>query len=261
MLDSSQDFHLPFRSVLALWKQRVITHQTAKQLASSLGRRGSESSSAAVRMTREPEVVLDAMMISSLPREVRQPELATFRSMSAIEEWQWQYTKFATDGLFRFKPLLLVGRSQTGKTSKALSLFGHAHTLLVSCHGLGTALPSLSEFCRSTHRCIVFDEVSSTQVLANKLVFQAGADPLSVARRPCRSLSDSVCLYGVPMVLCSNVFQLRGTVAAPMAVEDEEYLARNIIKCALAPDELWFEPPAVEIDSISDTEMPISSSG
>ena len=192
---------------------------------------------------------------------MRHPKFATFKSTSAIEQWQRQYTKVATGGLLRFKPLLLVGRSQTGKTSKALSLFGHAHALLVSCHGLGTALPSLSEFSRSTHRCIVFDEVSSAQVLANKLVFQAGADPLSVARHPCRSLSDSVCLYGVPMVLCSNVFLLRGTVAAPMAVEDEEYIAQNIINCTLAPDELWFEPPAVEIDSISDTEMPISSSG
>ena len=55
------------------------------------------------------------------------------------------------------------------------------------------------------------------------------------------------------MILCSNHFQLVNEPAAPMAPEDEEYLAKNLVNGSLPLGELWFE--AVEPasgDSLSD---------
>ena len=57
------------------------------------------------------------------------------------------------------------------------------------------------------------------------------------------------------MILCSNHFQLVSEPSNPMAPEDEEYLAKNLIDGSLPLGELWFE--AVEPtpgDASSDAE-------
>ena len=99
----------------------------------------------------------------------------------------------------------------------------------------------------------MFDEVCSRQVLANKLVFQAGVDEFTLSQSVCNVAAYSVWLYGVPMILCSNHFQLVSEPSAPMAPEDEEYLAKNLINGSLPLGELWFEAvgPAPG-DSLSD---------
>ena len=56
------------------------------------------------------------------------------------------------------------------------------------------------------------------------------------------------------MVLCSNYFQLLGTPTAPMAAEDEEYLAKNIINGSLEPGEFWYKQPGEEVTLDSDDE-------
>ena len=111
----------------------------------------------------------------------------------------------------------------------------------MNCQGLGSNLPSLRNFRRTEHLCIVFDEVGSQQVLANKLVFQAGFDELTLSQSVCNVAAHAVWLYGVPRTLCSNHFQLVSEPAAPMALEDEEYLAKNLISGSLPLGEVWFD--------------------
>ncbi len=78
-------------------------------------------------------------------------------------------------------------------------------------------------------------------MLANKLVFQACVDELTLSQSVCNVAAYSVWLYGVPMILCSHHFQLVSEPAAPMAPEDEEYLAKNLINGSLPLGEVWFE--------------------
>ena len=88
--------------------------------------------------------------------------------------------------------------------------------------------------------CIVFDEVTSQQVLANKMVFQAGVDPLTLSQSPCNQHAYQVWLYKVPMILCSNFFQKESMNGSPMSDEDVDYLKKNIIDASLPEGELWY---------------------
>ena len=67
-------------------------------------------------------------------------ELTSFRSHPLIEQWLQDYDMRAYGRVHRFKVLLLRGGSRSGKTQKAKSIFGHAHTLVVNCQGLGNGL-------------------------------------------------------------------------------------------------------------------------
>ncbi len=104
--------------------------------------------------------------------------------------------------------LPLKGKSQSGKTHKAISIFGHSRFLVVNCQGLGANLPSLCTFSRENHMCIIFHECCSRHVLANKLVFQAGVDPVTLGQSVCNAHAYQIWLHAVPMILCSNDFQM-----------------------------------------------------
>jgi hypothetical protein len=110
--------------------------------------------------------------------------------------------------VFRHKPLLLRGASQSGKTRKAVSLFGVERTLQLNCQGLGSALPALQGFRRNFNRAIVYDEICEKQMLNNKPVFQAGSAPVVLGQSACNQHAYERWLYNIPMILCSSTFRM-----------------------------------------------------
>ena len=202
---------------------------------------GAERITATINWTEEKELSFGNMDLAQRLREQQEAALGRFRTTAKNLKWLQQYVP--ESGLLRHMPMLMAGKSRSGKTKKACSIFGQRHTLAVNCQGLGKNLPSLREFRRSEHRCIVFDEISSDQVLANKLVFQAGIDKLTLAQSQCNAHAYDVWLYGVPMILCSNFFQMASMPHAPMAEEDVEYLEKNIIDASLPDNKVWYYRP------------------
>jgi len=168
--------------------------------------------------------------------------LGSFRGHAAIDLWQRQFEPPEMERLLRFRPLLLRGQSRSGKTCKAQSLYGIEDTLLVNCQGLKDCLPSIRAFQRSVHKAILWDEISPAQVCANKLIFQSGPMPITLAQSACNGFAYDKWLYGVRHILCSNMFWL---VAEPgvkggLSAEDSEWLQANIIVADLEPGEVWF---------------------
>ncbi len=249
-----QDYAVTFKALFDLWAQKKLSHEEARKTAVTVRCLGAERLVSSINWTEERELAMQcAVQVNDL-RQLQEETLGRFRTTPAILEWQRQYQSPQSDKALRFKPLLLQGASQSGKSRKAISIFGHAHTLIVNCQGLGNNLPSLRGFLRSEHKCIVFDEASSQQVLANKLVFQAGVDELTLSQSACNAHAYSVWLFAVPMVLCSNYFQVVSRPGSKMAPEDEEYLARNLVDGSLPVGDLWYEKPPSAACSSSDGE-------
>ena len=239
----SQDYQVPFKFMFDLWSQKKLSHNIARTLAVQFRIMGVERFYATVNWVEERELSMACLETAVEIRRGHEEMLGNFKTTPAILEWQAQYLPQNAKHLLRFKPLLLQGGSQTGKTRKALSLYGHQETFSVNCQGLGTSVPSLREFRRSQHRAILFDECSSPQLLANKLLFQSGVDEVAMQQSATNMYSYSIWVYSIPMIICSNHFQMKGTPSAPMAEEDEEYLSKNVIDGSLPPGEKWFDAP------------------
>lgn len=256
---------MTFKNLHSWWSQRKLSHDVVKTLAVHCRILGAERLIATVNWMEERELSMLYGEQATKLREAQEVQLLNFKTTKPILEWQRQYTCPESERPLRHKPLLFIGASCSGKTRKAISLYGHANTLVVNCQGLGSNLPSLRAFRRSEHLCIVFDEISSAQVLANKMVFQAGVDELTLAQSQCNAHAYTVWLYGVPMVLCSNDFQLQSTPKAKMADEDVAYLAKNIINASLPPGELWYhkvdDNAESSVSAASDSDMSVSSVG
>jgi len=76
--------------------------------------------------------------------------------------------------------------------------------------------------------------------LRNKMVFQAGVDPVGLGQSACNQHAYTVWLFGIPMILCSNDFQLKTRDDSPMLEVDEEYLENNIVDASLPEGVLWY---------------------
>ena len=165
-------------------------------------------------------------------------QLGAFRGHPKIDEFIMQY-RAAKEAAprWRFKFLLLRGRTRMGKSQKAMSLFGIKHTLIVNCQGLESALPSLRLVSEDT-RCIVFDEISAKQVLANKMVFQAGPWPVTLGQSACGQHAYSLNLYAMPMVCCSNDFQT--TTAHGLSEDAAAWLEENMFEASPPAGCAWY---------------------
>jgi hypothetical protein len=225
------------------WQARKISHATAYRDLVLCRDPSAQRSWQFVQAVKDAEEQAEFRKSSSLILARAPSLLSGFRGHPAIDNWMQQFHPSELERLLRFRPLLLRGRSRTGKTSKAMSLFGISHTLSVNCQGLGTSLPSIRGFDRSRHRCIVWDEVTPEQVLANKLMFQSGPVALTLAQSACGAFQYDKYLYGIPQVLCSNEFVLEGSSRKGHILTDEEsdWLRENIMVADLLPGEAWFE--------------------
>ena len=162
-----------------------------------------------------------------------------FIKHDVVEFWKLQYTPSQYGVARRFKILVLRGESMAGKSTFAESLFGEEHTLLVNCQGLESDLPSLRDFDRNHHRCIVFDEVEHRQVLNNKSLFQAGKNIVWLGQSKCGGFAYPIWPYQIAMVCCSNKFAVSQNEGLQSA-EDEDWMSKNLVVVELPKHACWF---------------------
>ena len=170
-----------------------------------------------------------------------QRTMRPFIQHPVVLDWKKQYEKINYGVLKRFNTLVLRGPTQLGKTSYAEAIFGESSTLTVQCQGLGRDLPSLREYCRDTHRCIVFDEVDVEQILGNKALFQAGKNVLELSQSKCGGFRYSVWPYQAALICCSNNFPVSQAEGLQDAAHIN-WIEHNTTVVELAADQTWFVP-------------------
>ena len=134
--------------------------------------------------------------------------------------------------------LLFVGDSQSGKSTRGVSLYSMKNTLKVGCQGLPKGvLPSLARFERPKHKAIVWDEIRPDQVLNNRELFQSNAFEQVLSQSICNQHSYGVWLYFTGMILCANDFPMTGK---DISEGDSQWLKANIKLAELGPGQKWY---------------------
>ena len=234
-----QDFAVPSKLIMQQWTARKLSDEQVQiDLLESRCPRAPAMLTAVTSLIAASEKF--SMEVES-QRVLAQLEktLRSFRSLPCIDGWLANFDEHVSQPRFRTQCLLLRGASRTGKTQKALSFFGYQRTLVVNCQGLGTNLPCLRSYDRSKHRAIVFDEIDEGQVLANKLVFQAGPWLVKLSQSVCNQHSYSKWFYGCAMILCSNTFRM-SSVDGLHDVAAIDWLQTNIVDAQLPDGCTWF---------------------
>ena len=232
--------------IMQQWQQGKIASATAKSDLIRSRCVGAQRAHAHIDWHEEQStLVKQSLEVRSLELRL-EASLGSFRSHPLIDTWLEDYSPNSYGKIFRHRTLLLRGESQSGKTRKAVSLFGVSRTLQVNSQGLGASLPSLREFRRGDHLAIVFDEANEEQVLQNKLVFQAGPAPVALSQSACNQHAYSRWLYNVPMIVCSNTFRMEAAASddKPLSLVDQDWLRMNVVDVRLRPGQRWYHPPA-----------------
>ena len=234
-----QDFPIKVDWVLQLWQQRKIEATVALgELLLSRGR-GALQAIDMVQTTTQREHMDSQRAEVQRVQTLLMDTLGAFRPHPRVEVFLSQFDTRNYGVKHRFKPLGLFGGSQTGKSSKALSLFGMQSTLKVSCQGLGSGvIPSIARLDRRTHRAILWDEIRPDQVLGAKEVFQSAPWVLSLGQSNCNQFAYEVWLYGIAHILCSNSFPM--SESEGQSKEDAEWLSSNILDVSLPAGQTWF---------------------
>ena len=238
-----QDFPVSSKMVMQQWQQRKLsTQQALDDLVTSRCTRAVACITVVEALRDRENAKEEKRLVEAVLREL-EGSLGRFRDHPVVQKWLTEHVNNKTRAHFRSSCLLLRGASRAGKTQKAFSLFGYSRTLVVNCQGLGTALPSLREFMRTEHDCIVFDEIDEQQVLQNKLTFQCGPWPVELSQSVCNQHSYRRWFYNCAMILCSNTFRM----TEEDGLKDEaaiDWLRANIYDARLDKGEKWYEGPA-----------------
>ena len=216
----SLDFPVKQGWILLQWQQRKISHKDARlEIIDSRDRvhRGLQAIEQQERAEAQPAA-------QAASARLCRPELLPFKKALPLEvEWLAQYASLeAGQSPLRFRCLVYDGPSRTGKTQRAMHWFGADGTLRLNCQGV--AAPSMQRWVGGGFRAVVFDEGGWELVHGNKMLFQAGPDPVELGQSPCGAYTYSVLVYGVPMVITSNDFWK----GCPAAGEVKDWLTANI---------------------------------
>ena len=139
----------------------------------------------------------------------------------------------------RYKFLVLVGRSGTGKTVWAKWVFGdEANVLEVNCASCPE--PDLREFRPLLHKGILFDEASCKMVLQQKKLFQAPPTPVRLGCSTTNCHAYDVFVSGVGLMIASNTWL--ADLAAIKREEDRQWLEANSIVVDVGTVPLWLQP-------------------
>lgn len=228
------------RTIWEHWQKRKMSAEACKQelLSSRLMGAHRLIFNLDAHMAEEQRVKQQAALERC--RQTVEGEFSSFIQHPLIDEFMAQFQGPSAKPLARYKCLLLRGESRSGKSQRALSLFGSDRTLSVNCQGLDAALPCIKKFSRSRHAAILWDEIEEKQVLNNKLCFQSGMQIVTLGQSACNGYAYEVMLHAVPMLLCSNTFSMTHSGGKPLSPEDAEWLAANIIEVCLASGEKWY---------------------
>ena len=243
-----QDFAIKVDWVLTLWQTgKILAKEAIHELLRSRAR-GALQAMEVVQTTTQKEDMANQRAEILRVQQMLMKTLGAFRPHSRVEHFMQQFDAAKYGVKHRFKSLGLFGGSQTGKSSKALSLFGIEATLKVSCQGLGTGvIPSIAGLDRKVHRAILWDEIRPDQVLGAKEVFQSAPWVVSLGQSNCNQFAYEVWLYGIAHILCSNKFPM--TEAEGQSKEDADWLTTNIVDVILPTGQTWFFGKAAGSDS------------
>jgi hypothetical protein len=194
---------------------------------------------AAFEYVRKKEAMLSLQdEITRVQGELRARQ-RPFISHPSIEQWVLQFSPENYGKLQRFTTLALVGGSQQGKTSKAMSIFGLEKTVKVSCQSCPPGvLPGLGGFCRRRHAAILFDECRLDQILENREFFQSSVYPQVLSQSLCNQYSYELWVYQTAMIVCCNSLSM--TEAEGLSASDADWLAANVVRVSLPEGQTWY---------------------
>ena len=198
-----QDFLVEATSIMSLWRFYKLSDEVAIEELLRGRVRGIRNHIAEISFVQEQlkqrrEAALREVLEVRLSQLQKPP-----RCLPAVTEWLQLYTDgFGSRSRFPF--LVLHGPSQYGKTSFAVSIFGPAATLVVSCQNVQQ--PNLTRFDRTLHKCLVFDECEPELVLNNRQLFQAGSTPVMLGQSPTQQHAYQIFAYAIPMIVCTNIW-------------------------------------------------------
>ena len=225
--------------IWSLWQQRKCTTEQAIEALLQSRAKGSLQNMENLKATALQQERMEERDEVDRIQSLLSRSLKKFRPDPRVDKFMKQFSVENYGVLHRYQSLGLFGGSQIGKTQKGVSLFGISRTLKVSCQGLGQgAIPSIVDFDRKQHSCILWDEVRSDQVLGNKEVFQSGPFVVHLGQSQCNQHMYSKWLYATAHILCSNSFPM--TVAEGLSEEDAEWLTKNVLPAVLPRGEKWF---------------------
>ncbi len=153
-----------------------------------------------------------------------------FPEVPQVSEW---LATVQRPSLSRKKFLVLTGRSQTGKTEYARSLFPIGSVLELNCAGVEVVC--LQAFNQREHKCIIWDEISPSLVSSNRKLFQHGACWIDMGHSPTGQHVVRVWLNDCCSICVSNKWREE---LQRMPLVDATWLEANSIVCdVLSP--LW----------------------
>ena len=224
--------------IWAAWRGHKISDEdVVKELIRSRDR-------GALAALQDVEVLIKRARTLALESEIRrvqallQSQNSAFRPHAVITKFltQFESARYGVD--HRKRCLVLVGDSQQGKSSKAVSLFGLDKTLKVSCQGLPPGvLPSLGRLDRDKHKAVVWDEIRPDQVLNNRELFQSNCFEQFLQQSICNQHAFSVWMYHIAQILCANEFDTESDALSP---GDAQWLVSNLTIVQLGPGQLWY---------------------
>ena len=217
-------------TVFALWKRRKMSHAVAKEQMMLCRSRGTKAFIAEVdyhaAWERAKRQAALRELLTSLIR------MRPFKTLPTVVEWQSERARLFGSAT-RFKFLVLNGDTRFGKTSFAKHVYGPDHSLVVPCQNVSE--PYLKDL-KDHHKVIIFDEASPAMVVSNKALFQAGLDPVILSQSRCQDYAYSIWVYGLPMIVCTNDWQVPGAVSS----HDRKWLDGNSV-CIDVTEPMWME--------------------
>lgn len=238
---SSQDVAVTAKMIHDLWSHRKLDPRVAKEMLLDSRCQGAQRLYQQIDWHLTEEINRHTNRLINVLRPVMESMLNEFYGAPEIDRWLAQFEHEFMKNCFRFKCLLFRGDSESGKSKKAVSLFGSENTMQVNAQGMAPALPSIRVFDRTQHLAILWDEIEPSQVLHNKLVFQSGLEPVALQQSACNGFSYTKWLFQTPMLLCSNKFNFAGTKDCPLATEDTQWLEKNVIVVDPPPGGKWYK--------------------
>jgi hypothetical protein len=179
-----------------------------------------------------------------LQNEAKYREMdGAFPTIAQVTAWQEQYKYWNPSAKVkrRYKFLVLTGRSSTGKSCFAKSLFKSvADFLQVGC--ICDTMPCLKDFESEENPKvgIIFDEATAKMVVKVRQFFQGGNDKVQLAQSATNVAAYKVNVHGTPLILTSNTWEEE---CLELRKGDQEWLATNsVVLKVVGP--LW-EPNAV----------------
>lgn len=158
---------------------------------------------------------------------------APFRAFPSVQSWEDTFLSLA----FRWKLLVLVADSASGKSSFAESLFAKPYVLTVEdCQEL-----DLRGFDREVNDGLVLDNVNTwKQLLSWRAVLQARNAKSRGGQSKTNVYSYAQYLFGVPVVVTIDLDAPDAHFANPDSEKRSKWLAKNCVYVRLPAGEAFY---------------------